>query len=116
MVTSDGDIKQWDVVVVPFPYADKQAEKRRPALVVSSDQFNAETGLLWVAMITSTENIGWRGDVEIPIAAKSGLTSPSIIRTAKLATIEQNRVARVNGRIDTKTANKVRRFVVVVVS
>ena len=27
-----------DVVVVPFPYADRLAEKRRPALVVSGPQ------------------------------------------------------------------------------
>jgi mRNA interferase MazF len=102
-------VKQWDVVVVPFPYSDKLAEKRRPALVVSSDKFNKETGLLWIAMITSTENIGWRSDVEIPGGAKSGLTVPSIIRTAKLATIEHSRVIRVIGRIDIKTKIKVSR-------
>jgi mRNA interferase MazF len=116
MATSNVAIKQWDVVVVPFPYSDKLAEKRRPALVVSSDKFNKDTGLLWVAMITSTENVGWRGDVEIPAGAKSGLTSPSIIRTAKLATIEQNHVVRVIGRIDGKTANKVKRFVLETIS
>ena len=26
-----------DVVVVPFPYTDRFAEKRRPALVISND-------------------------------------------------------------------------------
>jgi mRNA interferase MazF len=116
MVTSELSIKQWDVVVVPFPYSDKLAEKRRPALVVSSKKFNSETGLLWVAMITSTTNIGWYGDVEIPIAGKSGLTTPSIIRTAKLATHEQSRVVRIIGRIDAKTANKVKRFLIETVS
>ncbi len=116
MATSDGEIKQWDVVVVPFPYSDKLAEKRRPALVVSVDKFNTETGLLWLAMITSTANIGWYGDVKIPISGKSGLTTPSIIRTAKLATNEQNRVVRVIGWIDIKTANKVKRFMMETVS
>jgi mRNA interferase MazF len=116
MATSDVVIKQWDVVVVPFPYSDKLAEKRRPALVVSSDKFNTETGLLWVAMITSTENIGWGGDVEIPTKGKSGLTTSSIIRTAKLTTIEQIRVLKVVGRIDAKTANKVMRLIITTVS
>ena len=116
MATSDLVVKPWDVVVMPFPYSDKLAEKRRPALVVSFDKFNKETGLLWVAMITSTENIGWRGDVQIPILGKSGLTTPSIIRTAKLATIEQNRVVKVIGRIDAKTAKKVKRFMMEAVS
>lgn len=116
MANSDTTVKQWDVVVVPFPYSDKLAEKRRPALVLSSDKFNTETGLLWVAMITSTENFGFRGDAEIPVAIKTGLTTPSIIRSAKLATIEQNRVVRVIGRIDSKTEKKVIKFVLETVS
>ena len=115
MASSEATIKRWDVVVVPFPYSDRLAEKRRPALVVSSENFNAETGLLWVVMITSTENIGWHGDVEIPLGVKSGLTSASTIRTAKLATIEQARVLRVAGQIDAKTAGKVKRLLAVVV-
>jgi mRNA interferase MazF len=116
MATSDLSVKQWDVVVVPFPYSDKRAEKRRPALVVSSDKFNAETGLLWVAMITSTTNIGLHGDIEIPAASKSGLTTPSIIRTAKLATTERDHIVRVIGRIDARIVNKVKRFMLETVS
>ena len=110
MANSDLNIQQWHVVVVPFPYSDKLAEKRRLALVISSDKFNNETGLLWVVMITSTENIGLRGDVEIPNSGKSGLTTPSIIRTAKLATIERDRVVRAIGRLDLKTKTKVHRI------
>lgn len=116
METSDAIVKQWDVIIVPFPYSDKLAEKRRPALVISSDKFNTETGLLWVAMITSTPSIGWHGDVEIPVATKSGLTSPSIIRNAKLATIERDHVVRVIGRIDARMANKVKQFMLETVS
>jgi mRNA interferase MazF len=44
--------------------------------------------LLWVAMITSAENLGWRGDVPVHILAAAGLPASSVIRTAKLATIE----------------------------
>jgi mRNA interferase MazF len=98
--------------VVPFPYTDRMAEKRRPALVVSSDRFNAETGLLWVAMITSSENKGWHGDVDIPLGDTSGLTTASTIRTAKLATIEQERVVRVAGKIEGETVLTVKDFFV----
>jgi mRNA interferase MazF len=116
MASSETTIRQWDVVVFPFHHSDKLSEKRRPALVVSSDKFNKETDLLWVAMITSTPNIGWHGDIEIPVAGVSGLTSPSIIRNAKLATIERDHVVRVIGRIDVRVANKVKRFMVETVS
>ncbi len=39
----------YDVIIVPFPYVDRFAEKRRPALVISSAAL-ATFGVLWVAM------------------------------------------------------------------
>ncbi len=38
-----------DVIVVPFPYPDRFAEKRRPAVVVSGSQL-AAAGFLWVVI------------------------------------------------------------------
>ncbi len=100
---------------MPFPYADKFAEKRRPALVVSSDEFNARHGLLWVAMITSAFNPRWTDDVVITQAGKAGLPASSMVRPAKIATIEPGRVVRIAGRIDGKTAAAVRRQLVEIV-
>ncbi|MEM0900536.1 MAG: type II toxin-antitoxin system PemK/MazF family toxin [Pseudomonadota bacterium] len=98
MATSDLAVCQWDIVVVPFPYSDQLAEKRRPALIVSHDEFNAATGLLWVVMIT-TSRTKWHGDVSIQDHEAVRLPVPSIIRTAKIATIEASRVLRVAGRL-----------------
>jgi mRNA interferase MazF len=102
-----------DVVVVPFPYADRLAEKRRPALVVSGPQL-ARFGLLWVAMITSAENRGWSCDVAIGDIESAGLPAPSVVRPAKIACIEPSRVLRRAGRLDAAAARaaarQVRRF------
>ncbi len=108
MASSDPAPRRFDVVIVPFPYADQLAEKRRPVLVVSADAFNRKHGLLWVAMITSSANPRWDGDIPIAGAGKAGLPAPSVIRTAKIATIEPARVVRVAGRIDGKIASTVR--------
>ena len=32
--------ERWDVVVVPFPFAEGPGEKRRPALALSEREFN----------------------------------------------------------------------------
>lgn len=78
---------QGDVVKVPFPYTDRSTRQSRPALVVSTGLEEAHN-LVWVVMITSAENRGWPGDVEIPNLSEAGLPAPSVIRAAKIATIE----------------------------
>jgi len=80
--------KQGDVIKVPFPYTDRSTRQSRPALVVSAGGIEDAHGLLWVVMITSAENRGWPGDVQVNNLALAGLPVPSVIRTAKIATIE----------------------------
>jgi mRNA interferase MazF len=92
-------IRQWDVVVLPFPYADRLAEKRRPAVVVSKPSLTAEYGIFWVAMITSAANAGWKCDIPIAESPATGLTAPSVIRPWKLATVDAGRIVRIAGRI-----------------
>lgn len=96
------------VVKVPFPYTDQATRQSRPALVVSDAPFAAANGLLWVMMITSAENRGWAGDVAIRDLARAGLPVASVIRTAKIATIEV-RDAALLGRIPASLLGEVDR-------
>jgi mRNA interferase MazF len=96
----------FDIVVVPFPYADRLAEKRRPALVISNRKL-APFGLIWVAMITSAANEPWSCDVAIANLARAGLPAPSVVRTAKIACIEPARIERRAGRLDKAAARAV---------
>lgn len=96
----------FDIVVVPFPYADRLAEKRRPALVISNRRL-ASLGLIWVAMITSADNASWSCDVAIEDLPRAGLPAPSVVRTAKIACIEPTRIERRAGRLDKAAAKAV---------
>ena len=78
----------WDVVKVPFPYTDRPVRQRRPALVIAADDLQGQHGLLWLLLITSAVNRGWRGDVPISDLTAAGLPAPSIVRPAKVATVE----------------------------
>jgi mRNA interferase MazF len=77
-----------DVIKVPFPYTDRATRRSRPALVVSGESLHALHGLVWVVMITSAANRGWPDDVAIKDLAMAGLPVPSVIRTAKITTID----------------------------
>ena len=91
-------LQPFDVVVVPFPYSDRLAEKRRPALVVSHPDLTARLGRVWVAMITSVPPSGL-GDAAIGDTAAAGLPVASTLRASKIATLDAGRVIRVAGRL-----------------
>ncbi len=80
--------KPWDVIKVPFPYTDRPVRQYRPALVVAAGRIAAEHGLLWVLMITSAENRRWHDDVVVSDLDGAGLPAPSVVRCAKIATVE----------------------------
>ncbi len=91
------EIHQWDVVVLPFPCADRLTEKRRPAVVISKPEMAGNYGIVWVSMITSAANAGWDCDIEITDLDQAGLSAKSVIRPAKIATVDVNRIVRIAG-------------------
>lgn len=101
----------FDVVVVPFPYTDRQSEKRRPALVVSHADLPERLRRVWVAMITSAPATGF-GDVAIGDIDAAGLPVASTLRASKLATIDLDRVIRVAGRLSDADQSLARRALI----
>ncbi|HEY7245326.1 MAG TPA: type II toxin-antitoxin system PemK/MazF family toxin [Xanthobacteraceae bacterium] len=85
----------WDVVKVPFPYTDRPVRQHRPALVVAAGKIAAAHSLLWVLMITSAVNRRWESDVIIPDLQRAGLPAESVIRCAKIATIDAKDAERI---------------------
>lgn len=87
-----------DVVVVPFPFTDRQASKRRPALVCSSAAFNSSSRHVVLAMITSSAHAEWPGDVLVTDLRAAGLSAHSIVRW-KMFTLDATFVLRRAGAL-----------------
>ena len=51
--------------------------------------------LLWVLMVTSAVNRGWPDDVVVPELDEAGLPAASVVRAAKIATINAPDAERV---------------------
>ena len=96
-----------DVVVVPFPFTDKRAAKRRPALVVSSAEFNAAHEQSILAMITSSRGAAWLSDVALEDWREAGLGVSCRVRL-KLFTLDNTLVLRRVGAISRRDAAPVR--------
>ncbi len=78
-----------DVVLVPFPYRDRLAERARPAVVVSASAYN-QHGDLVVAAVTS-HAARMATDFALQDWAAAGLKMASTIRML-LATVAGSRV------------------------
>ena len=96
-----------EIVVVPFPFTDRQATKRRPALVVSSSAFNAAHEQTILAMITSAAGGAWPSDVAIEDWQAAGLTVPCKVRF-KLFTLDNALILRRLGQFSKRDENRVR--------
>ena len=95
----------FDVVVVPFPFADRLAARRRPALVVSSGWFNGSHEQTILAMITTTRN-DWPSDVAIRSWQDAGLDVPCKVRL-KLFTLDKTLILRKAGRLASRDGDAV---------
>jgi mRNA interferase MazF len=100
-------LQPYDVVVVPFPYSDRLAEKRRPAIVVSAPTLENGYSLVWLAMITSADNRRWDCDIAVSDLKVAGLPAPSLVRPAKIATVDADRIVRRIGKLTAKDAKAV---------
>lgn len=90
-------IDRWDVVVVPFPFTDRNAAKRRPALVLSSAAFNTN-GHVVLAMITTAAKATWPSDYRIAKVVDAGLHESCVVR-CNLFTLDSRLVLRKIGHL-----------------
>ncbi|MEW6268619.1 MAG: type II toxin-antitoxin system PemK/MazF family toxin [Thermodesulfobacteriota bacterium] len=93
-------MKAGDVVLVRFPFADAATTKKRPALLLSQVARGRRYRLATVAMITSqVDALQLDGDVRLAGWEKAGLLHPSLLRLAKVATVDGELVDKVIGRL-----------------
>jgi mRNA interferase MazF len=99
--------KAFDIVAVPFPFTDRDAAKRRPALVISNERFNQSHQQLILAMITTATDDLWPSDVTLSNWQKAGLKVACRCRL-KLFTLDQSLILSTIGTLSAKDIKAVR--------
>ena len=89
-----------DIVLVPFPFTDQSTNKKRPAVVIISQAYNAERPDFIIMAVTSqikpTSTIG---EMIIQDWQAAGLLRPSAIKPV-ITTIEKGLVIKHMGRLN----------------
>ena len=89
-----------EVVLVPFPFTDQSAAKKRPAVVVSSAAYNRSRLDVVLMAITSQIRPSLSfGEISVGDWKKAGLLAPSIIKPL-LMTIEKTLVLKRLGHLE----------------
>jgi mRNA interferase MazF len=97
------------VVLVQFPFTDLAATKKRPALVLAHTTRSARYRLVTLAMITSQiEALKLDGDVALDDWKAAGLLHPSLLRQAKVATVDRDLVDKSIGRLSARDLSAAR--------
>ena len=99
---------KWDIVLVPFPFTDLTTSKKRPALIISPNEYNKNLDIV-IVFITSKLDLEYRaGDYKIQEWEKSNLPKPSMLRM-KFATIDKSLVVKKLGRLSEKDMSQFRK-------
>jgi len=105
-------LSRGDVVMTRFPHASGARGKKRPALVVQSNSYN--TQLVHVIIAEITTNLTPANDpafvlidISTPEGKASGLDQSSLVSALFLATVFEDRIDRVLGRLSDALMQKV---------
>jgi mRNA interferase MazF len=104
-----------DVLLVPFPFSNQAAVKKRPAVVVSSSSYNQSRPDLIILALTSQPTASTVfGGTSLSHWKGAGLLKPSVFKPL-LSTIEKNLVIQKMGRLhpsDQKTLQKILKMMI----
>jgi mRNA interferase MazF len=100
-----------DIVLVPFPFTDQSATKKRPAAVVSSAAYHRGRRDLIIMAVTSQARPGSAlGEVKVADWKSAGLLKPSVVKPV-ITTIEATLVLRRLGRLKPEDQESLRRAI-----
>jgi len=105
-------IEQRDIVLLPFPFTNLSGQKKRPVLVISKDEFNAQSEDIIVVQITSKLTSGFskynvvidNNDLE---ACYGKPIIKSLVKPYRIFTIEKRKVIKKIGKLSEKKFREV---------
>ena len=99
----------FDIVLVPFPFSDLSTVKRRPCLVLAEINPKGMRTHYVVAMMTSnTAHPAFPQDVVLHDWKKAGLPKKTLVRVAKVVTLDSSLISKRIGRIEGQDRQKIR--------
>jgi mRNA interferase MazF len=89
-----------DVVLVPFPFTNQMTQKKRPAVVVSSNSYNQlRPDVILIAVTSQISSQTQIGETIVGNWSSAGLIKPSAIKPV-LTTLEKTLIIKMLGKLE----------------
>ncbi len=100
-----------DIVLVPFPFTDQSNTKKRPAVIISSDQYNRQRPDIIIMAVTSQmQSADYFGDMTIRQWQQAGLLKPSVIKPI-FTTVEKGLVLKKLGNMSNNDRKEIKKAI-----
>jgi len=97
--------KRSDIILVPFPFSNQSTTKKRPAVIISSDNYNnVSSDVIIMAITSQVQHIHDIGERKLKDWKAEGLLKPSAIKSA-VSTLEQKLIIRKLGVLSADDIN-----------
>lgn len=98
-----------DVVLVPFPFTNQSASKKRPAVVVSSSRVHQDRPDVMLMAITSQTGTSDIGGIMIQAWKEGGLLKPSVVKPV-ITTLHRDLVIKKLGHFENRDQTALREY------
>jgi mRNA interferase MazF len=93
-------LKQRDIVLIPIPFTDLTSQKKRPAIIISSDKYNeTNEDIVVVALTSNIESRNFTVTLTADDLEDGVLKVTSMIRVDKIYTLNKSIVIKTFGRV-----------------
>lgn len=100
-----------DIVLVPFPFTDQTTTKKRPAVIISSEQYqHNKPDIILMAITSQTSTIQTFGEIAILDWQSAGLLKQSLIKPV-VTTLEKQLILRRLGKLNIEDQKRLKKAI-----
>lgn len=104
-------LEQGELVLIPVPFTDLTASRRRPVIVLSKDDYHRTTpDMVVVAMTSNLTVTPFSFVITSADLAAGSLNHPGRVRVDKIYTLAQNIIVKRFGRVNDATLDRIRQI------
>ncbi|HLX64596.1 MAG TPA: type II toxin-antitoxin system PemK/MazF family toxin [Planctomycetota bacterium] len=106
-------LSQGDIALIPIPFTDLSAQKKRPVIVISNNAYNAASSNIVVAAMTSNTLLNnYTFTIQTTDLEEGVLNHPGQVRADKIYTLAQSIVVKRFGKVKPIVVSKIKTLLI----